>query len=316
MEHAMHHDECTPEHFPNIIIMEDVDIGVEWASDQILASPEHQINFMRRDKTTGKHTLKTIGNGLLSYIRVGFGKFVHGEAFDSVNFREGGTRMVFNKGDVIAEQQLWITNNEHLYFIAEGSCVKIHETEMGSKRVEKRYRGNVIGEMAFFLKSPRSDSIICDEDNTVVFEYTHKQFERLKAEFPYIGEHMLKHALQKMSDAVKRVQHENHLLMIMDGYEHEEEEDDDVVGLNEIGDTESAADAKSKGRFGKGGARKRLGKGEDAATKQRRAAGNMDMEEDLTPVHHTSGFGILGENGDDNLSAQVLSQQNEAQETE
>lgn len=310
MEHAMHHDECTPEHFPNMMHMEDVDVGVEWASDQILASPEHQINFMRKDKVTGRHTMKTIGNGLLSYIRVGFGRFVHGEAFDSVNFREGGTRMVFNKGDVIAEQQLYITNNEHLYFIAEGSCVKMHENELGTKRVEKRYRGNVIGEMAFFLKSPRSDSIVCDEDNTVVFEYTHKQFDRLKQEFPYIGEHMLKHALQKMSDTVKRVQHENHLLMVMDGYEHEEEDDDDVVGLNQTGDTESAADEKSKGRFGKSGARKRLAKRENAATKQRRAAGNMDME-DSAPTHHTSGFGILGESSNDNLSAQALSQQGE-----
>eukprot|EP01046_Picozoa_sp_COSAG06_P084469 COSAG06_NODE_31265_length_524_cov_1.063529_1_plen_56_part_10 len=45
MEHAMHHDECTPEHFTNVKVMEDVDIGVEWASDQILASPNHQIQF-------------------------------------------------------------------------------------------------------------------------------------------------------------------------------------------------------------------------------------------------------------------------------
>jgi MFS superfamily sulfate permease-like transporter/CRP-like cAMP-binding protein len=308
MEHAMHHDECTPEHFTNVKVMEDVDIGVEWASDQILASPNHQIQFFYPDKVKGRHTIKTIGQGMLSYIRVGFGKFVHGEAFDSVNFREGGTRMVFNKGDVIATQQDWVTNNEHLYFIAEGSCIKVHDTALGSKRIEKRYRGNVIGEMSFFLKAPRGDNIIADDNGTVVFEYTHKQFDKLKEEFPYIGEHMLKHALQKMSDAVKRVTHENHLLMVMDGYEHEESDDDDFEELNETGDTEGAAKKKEKGRFGKKGAADRLaGRDADKAKQQRIAAGNQDMEADeQVVVHKHSGFGILGDEDDENLSAETL----------
>ena len=93
---------------------------------------------MKRDPVSGRHTIKTIGNGLMTYIRVGFGKFVHGEAFDSVNFREGGTRMEFNKGDVIATQQNYHTTNEHLYYIVQGSCIKMHESEFTTKRVEKR----------------------------------------------------------------------------------------------------------------------------------------------------------------------------------
>jgi CRP-like cAMP-binding protein len=204
--------------------------------------------------------------------------------------------MVFKKGDVIANQQIWITNNENLYYIASGSCVTFHENELGTKRVEKRYQGNVIGEMAFFLKAPRSESIVADEDDTVVYEYTHKQFDALKKEFPYIGEHMLKHALQKMSDAVQRISHENHLLMVMDGYEDENEDDDDVLGLNEAGDTEVAAAGNANGRFGK-----RAAKSEDGATKQRREAG---VEEDQdSSKHKTSAFAILSVDDDLNESA-------------
>jgi CRP-like cAMP-binding protein len=166
----------------------------------------------------------------------------------------------------------------------------------------------VIGEMSFFLKAPRGDNIIADDNGTVVFEYTHKQFDKLKEEFPYIGEHMLKHALQKMSDAVKRVTHENHLLMVMDGYEHEESDDDDFEELNETGDTEGAAKKKEKGRFGKKGAADRLaGRDADKAKQQRIAAGNQDMEADeQVVVHKHSGFGILGDEDDENLSAETL----------
>ena len=299
MESALHHDECTPAHFSNVKIMEDVDIGVEWASDQILADPQHNINFLKKDKVLGRHTLKTIFSGVLTYIRVGFGKFVHGEAFDSVSFRDGGTRMVFQKGDKIAGQQLWITNNEHLYFIASGSCVAYHENDLGTKRVEKRYQGNVIGEMAFFLKAPRGESIIADEDGTVVYEYTHKQFDALKKEYPYIGEHMLKHALQKMSDRVQRVSHENHLLMVMDGYEDEAEDDDDVLGLNEAGDTEVAA-GRANGRGGKNGAT-RLANSADGETQERR---ELRVEEGgATQKHKTAGFAILSVDDDLNESA-------------
>lgn len=222
--------------------------------------------------------------------------------------------MTFKKGDVIATQQAWVTSNEHLYFIAQGSCIKVHEKDDGTEtRVEKRYRGNVVGEMAFFLKAPRTAHIIADEDDTVLYEYTHKQMDALKEEFPYIGEHLLKHALQKMQDTVKRLTHENHLLMVMDGYEDENADDDDVLGTNEVGDTDVANNKKEAGRFGKGGAKKRMKNSETAAAIQRRAQGIAD-EDDAEPEQHKhSGFGILNDADDTNLSAASLAKRAETE---
>ena len=312
MHHSMEHDEISPHHFDNLKIMEDADIGVEWASDQILASPNHQINFMKRDPVSGRHTIKTIGNGLMTYIRVGFGKFVHGEAFDSVNFREGGTRMEFNKGDVIATQQNYHTTNEHLYYIVQGSCIKMHESEFTTKRVEKRYKGTIIGELAFFLKAPRGDTIIADEDGTVVYEYTNAQYEKLRDEFPYIGEHLLKSALQKMSDTIKRLNQENHLLMVMDGVDIVgDEETEKLLETNSIGDTQVAEkQLAKKGKFQRGHEGKiDYGKEEDtAASRQRREAGVVEAE---GADHKHTGFGML-DDLDENLTAEQIRQRQNA----
>ena len=56
----------------------------------MLADPRRQINFIKKDPKLGRFTVKSIMTGIIVYIRVGFGKFVMGEPFDSVTFREGG----------------------------------------------------------------------------------------------------------------------------------------------------------------------------------------------------------------------------------
>lgn len=44
--------------------------------------------------------------------------------------------------------------------------VQRNEDTGQSKRLEKRYAGTVIGEMSFFLRTPRHDSIIADMDGS------------------------------------------------------------------------------------------------------------------------------------------------------
>eukprot|EP01052_Picozoa_sp_SAG31_P011701 SAG31_NODE_668_length_12945_cov_15.915849_11_plen_491_part_00 len=236
MDHTFHHSELTHHYPKNVKFMEDVDVGVEWACDQLLADPRRQFNFIKPDPRLGRFTLKSIIQGVLTYRRVGFGKFVSGEAFDSVTFREGGTRRSFKKGEVIAKQRNNLHGDEKLYFISQGSCIKVHQSKdrrQAPKRLEKRYAGTVIGEMSFFLQQPRHDSIIADDDGeTVVFEYSRAQYEALCREQPRLGEELLKHVLLKLGDTIKRLVQEIHVLHVFAGEEHDTEIEEGQLGAD------------------------------------------------------------------------------------
>eukprot|EP01051_Picozoa_sp_SAG22_P006810 SAG22_NODE_459_length_10228_cov_9.593642_7_plen_976_part_00 len=317
MEHAFHHDEVTEEQFSNLRIMGDVDLGVEWASDQIIADPVRKFDFIKRwsgqmaqwngvgpkrkmtlQTVTDRFTMLGVSRGILTYMRVGFGKFVQGENFDSTTFRDGGTTRTYNKGDTIAAQQEFLRGDEKLYFIAAGSAIKVHDGMVGRKRIEKRYAGTVIGEMSFFLKTPRHDSIIADEDNTVMVEFTEKQYDILRHKYPLLGEELLKHVLTKLGDTIKRLVNENHMLHILDGEESDEEFEESQQGI----DSELAARKKPKT------SNDRILGGKDSNAKMTPSASadaasrETDFEagpgEDIEVRHHT-GFGLI--NHDENI---------------
>ena len=164
-------DDVTTSNFPNLAYMEDLDEGVEWCCDEMLKT--HCLKFNLTDRSRDKHTFPSIVNGLLMYLRVGFERMVVGEAFDSVSFREAGTKRTFNKGDIIAEEQdHYIPQEAEMYYIAKGACSQHHKSKFGERTLDKRYAGCLVGELYFFLKQPRRESIIAEKDGTEVYAYT------------------------------------------------------------------------------------------------------------------------------------------------
>ena len=195
----------------------------------------------------------------------------------------------YNKGDIIATQQEFLHGNEKLYFIAAGSAIKVHDGVAGRKRLEKRYAGTVIGEMSFFLETPRHDSIIADDDDTIMFEYSHKQYNTMKAEYPLMGEDLLKHVMTKLGDTIKRLVNENHMLNILDG-----EEEDDVFDEDEdegIDSTMAARNAKVRS------ANERIlmdGQRANEVEDPQNGLTRMETAEEVEKRHH-SGFGIMAD---------------------
>jgi SulP family sulfate permease len=288
MTHAFEHDEVTPEHFSNLMVMDDVDLSVEWACDRIIEDPARHFDFIKKDPIKGRLTLETISKGILVYIRCGFGKFVSGEPFDSVAFRQGGDRFVYKKGETIAAQHDFLRGDEKLYFIAAGACIKVHDGKRGTKRLEKRYAGTVIGEMTFFLGSPRHDSIIADADETVVYEYSHKQIDSLKKNLPHIGEQLMRHVMQKLGDTIKRLVNENHILMVLDGEEEDSDMEEEQAAIE--GSLMAVKRDQKKSKFQNGGNGVRDSDGEDVEGER---ADGAHEGQGSTKVHHHSGFGIL-----------------------
>jgi MFS superfamily sulfate permease-like transporter/CRP-like cAMP-binding protein len=229
--HQLSQDEVDEKHFDNMKVMHDIDVSFEWCSDQILQDPIHQFSFIKPDKATGKYSVQGVIRGMLTYIRVGFVRMIEGERFDSVSFREIGSKRVYHKGDRVARQSDWFVAGNELFYIAKGSCIKIHEWKYGNRRVEKRYAGNVIGELAYYLKQPRTESVYADEDDTVIYSFTPEQLGVLKKDFPHLEEDLLKHCMHRMSETIRRLHHENHVLQFrqgMDDVVHSSDEEDEV----------------------------------------------------------------------------------------
>jgi len=108
----------------------------------------------------------------------------------------------FNKKDIIANIG---EVGEALYFIVRGEAALLYdegeqEVEVGSMKV-----GELMGEMSFFDRKPRSVRMRAVSDDTQVLKVTRAKYKRLRVEHPYIAVNLLEHAIISLDHLVRRV---------------------------------------------------------------------------------------------------------------
>lgn len=108
----------------------------------------------------------------------------------------------FSKGDIIADIG---EVGEALYFVIDGAAALYfqegeQETEVGSMT-----EGELIGEMSFFDRRPRSVRIRSTVANTRLLKLTRVMYERLRVEHPYIAVNLLEHAIISLDHLFRRV---------------------------------------------------------------------------------------------------------------
>ncbi len=108
----------------------------------------------------------------------------------------------FNKKDIIANIG---EVGEALYFIVRGEAALLYdeggqEVEVGSMKV-----GELMGEMSFFDRQPRSVRMRAVSDDTQVLKITRAKYKRLRVEHPYIAVNLLEHAIISLDHLVRRV---------------------------------------------------------------------------------------------------------------
>jgi CRP-like cAMP-binding protein len=107
----------------------------------------------------------------------------------------------FNKSDVIAEIG---EVGEALYFIISGEIALIRSDEGKDNEVARVKEGELLGEMSFFDKRPRTVRMRAVE-NTTMLKLTRAMYERLKVEHPYIAVNLLEHAIVSLDHLFRRV---------------------------------------------------------------------------------------------------------------
>jgi len=110
--------------------------------------------------------------------------------------------VTFSKDEVIAEIG---TVGEALYFVIEGSTALIQDDNGEETEVGKGTTGELMGEMSFFDRQPRSVRLKATENDTRLLKLSRKMYTRLRIEHPYIAVNLLEHAIISLDHLFRRV---------------------------------------------------------------------------------------------------------------
>lgn len=106
-----------------------------------------------------------------------------------------------NKGDIIADIG---EVGEALYFVIEGEAGLFIE-DKGEAEVGRIPKGELVGEMSFFDRSPRSVRMRATQADTQLLKLTRKKYNRLRLEHPFIAVNLLEHAIVSLDHLFRRV---------------------------------------------------------------------------------------------------------------
>ncbi len=94
---------------------------------------------------------------------------------------------------------------EALYFVVKGEAALVYDD--GSQQVEigRMKEGELMGEMSFFDRQPRSVRMVAMSPDTRLLKLTRTMYKRLRVEHPFIAVNLLEHAIISLDHLIRRV---------------------------------------------------------------------------------------------------------------
>ncbi len=108
----------------------------------------------------------------------------------------------FSKGDVIAEIG---EVGEALFFVITGEAALYHEDSGRAVEIGRMREGQLMGEMSFFDRQPRSLRMRSMATPTQLLRLSRPMYKRLRVEQPYIAVNLLEHAIISLDRLVRSV---------------------------------------------------------------------------------------------------------------
>jgi CRP-like cAMP-binding protein len=109
--------------------------------------------------------------------------------------------VVYNKGDIIADIG---DVGEALYFVISGETALFAGAKAESQ-VGVIKAGELMGEMSFFDREPRSVRAKALKDDTRLLKLSRAMYKRLRVEHPYIAVNLLEHAIISLDHLFRQV---------------------------------------------------------------------------------------------------------------
>jgi CRP/FNR family cyclic AMP-dependent transcriptional regulator len=110
--------------------------------------------------------------------------------------------VTFNKDEIIADIG---DVGEALYFVVKGRAALYYEEGGKEAEVGHMKEGEMIGEMSFFDRQPRSVRMRAMSMDTQLLKLPRVMYERLRVEHPYIAVNLLEHAIISLDHLFRRV---------------------------------------------------------------------------------------------------------------
>jgi len=110
-----------------------------------------------------------------------------------------------NKDEVIADIG---EVGEALYFVLEGATALFHDESGTETEVGRVTTGELMGEMSFFDREPRSVRLKAIEKNTKLLKLSRTMYNRMRIEHPFIAVNLLEHAIVSLDHLFRQVSSE------------------------------------------------------------------------------------------------------------
>lgn len=104
-------------------------------------------------------------------------------------------------GDVIADVG---EVGEALYFVVKGQAV-LMSSSPEAVEIGRVSAGEMMGEMSFFDRQPRSVQMVAKGQETQVLKLPRTMYQRLRVEHPYIAVNLLEHAIISLDHLFREV---------------------------------------------------------------------------------------------------------------
>jgi CRP/FNR family transcriptional regulator, cyclic AMP receptor protein len=106
------------------------------------------------------------------------------------------------KGEVIADIG---EVGEALFFVIKGDAALLVDDQSREIEVGRMHEGELMGEMSFFDRHPRSLRMRALSPETQLLKLSRTMYNRLRVEHPFIAVNLLEHAIISLDRLVRRV---------------------------------------------------------------------------------------------------------------
>lgn len=113
--------------------------------------------------------------------------------------------VVFHQGGIIADIG---EVGEALYFVIKGEVMLYYASDGQSVEIGGIGEGELVGEMSFFDREPRSVRLLAQSPDTRLLRLSRIMYQRLRVEHPYIAVNLLEHAIINLDHLFRRVSKE------------------------------------------------------------------------------------------------------------
>lgn len=94
---------------------------------------------------------------------------------------------------------------EALYVVVRGEAMLCFEEDGRTYEIGRMRRGELVGEMSFFDREPRSVRLVAVRPDTELLRLSRVMYQRLRVEHPLIAVNLLEHAIISLDHLFRRV---------------------------------------------------------------------------------------------------------------